>query len=264
SRRRERDGARDRDDVDDVGTARRLERRRERAEAPDGAQVVDAHELLEPLRLDRREARASRNPGVVDEQVDHGMPTGDPPRHLLDAVAAADAADLGPPLELLRELAKTVFAPCDEHAQPASRRERTRNRLADPARRAGDDRDASQRQTRTGRLAATRLPLASVVTAVRTCFPVAARRIRHAAENRPLAVVRATATRLPSAKKATDAMRLFDPAATSSGADAPETHWPARGESHVTAGPETTRSVTVLKTVFGIKVLPTVSRFFAS
>src|SRR5262249_31214958 len=54
---------------------------------PEGPQLFAAHELLEPLRLDRREARASRNPGVVDEQVDHGMPTGDPPRHLLDGVA---------------------------------------------------------------------------------------------------------------------------------------------------------------------------------
>src|SRR5205085_8622338 len=264
ARRRERDGTGDRDDVDDVGVARSLERGQERAQAPDGAEVVDADEPLEAVGVDRREARAARYAGVVDEEVDPGVPRANALRRLLDRAPLADVAALELTAQLAGERAEPFFAARDEHAEPVASCERTGDRLADPAGSAGDDRDASQRQMRTGRVAARRLPLASVATARRTCLPFVAPRIRHAAENRPLVPLRATAIRFPSAKNATEAMRLFDPATTSSGADVPATHWPARGASHVTAGPGTTRSVTVLKTVFGIRLLPIVSRFFAS
>ena len=53
ARRRERDGARDRDDVDDVRVARGLQAGQERAQAPDPAEVVDLRDALDQLRVDR-------------------------------------------------------------------------------------------------------------------------------------------------------------------------------------------------------------------
>src|SRR5205085_163702 len=70
ARGRKRDDARDRDDVHDVGTAGRLERRQEGAEAPDAPEVVRADELLEPLGLDVEEAAPAGDPGAAYEERD--------------------------------------------------------------------------------------------------------------------------------------------------------------------------------------------------
>src|SRR5207253_286882 len=126
------------------------------------------------------------------------------------------------------------------------------------------DRDAPYRQTRTARTADSRFPAASVATATMTWRPFVVFPIRHDAEKRPAVPRRLSATRCPSARKRTDVTRLLEPATTSSVAAFPVTHWFARGASHVSAGPATPRSVTVLNAVFGMMSFPIVSRFFDS
>src|SRR5439155_19188432 len=184
-------------------------------------------------------------------------------RHPLDGLAVADVAHLDLAADLACDCAQALLAARDEDAAPASPGERAGDRLPDPARGPGDDRDAGQWQMRTGRVADSCLPAASVATAMSTCRPFDAFPFRHVAENRPSVPRRLTATRRPSAKNRTDVTRLFEPATTSSAAVFPM-HWLARGASQVTAGPATACSVTVLKAVFGIRSLPIVSRFFAS
>jgi hypothetical protein len=86
-------------------------------------------------------------------------------------LAIADVADFVLAADLGGKRTQAIFAPGDENAVAATRRECAHDRGADPARRAGDDGDVRYRQTRTRRAAATRFPAASVATASSTCRP---------------------------------------------------------------------------------------------
>ena len=134
---REGDGARDRDDVDDVRA--RLEARLEGAHAPDAAEVVRPQHRLDALRLEREEVGAAGDARVVDEQVDPRVPLEDRRGRALDRRAVGDVAELELAAELRRERLEPLLPPRDEHAAPASPGELSRRRLADPARGAGDD-----------------------------------------------------------------------------------------------------------------------------
>ena len=92
ARRGERHGARDRDDVHDVRSARRrarLEAGQQAPRSPDAAEVVDAHHLLDEVEVDVEERPAGGHAGVVDEEVDRRVP-------LEDAVASASTAARSP------------------------------------------------------------------------------------------------------------------------------------------------------------------------
>ena len=67
-----RDRARDRDDVDDVGRRSRLERGQERPQAPDAAEIVRRASPPRSARRRPRGSRARRDARVVDEQVNAG------------------------------------------------------------------------------------------------------------------------------------------------------------------------------------------------
>ena len=141
--RRERHGAGDRDDIDDVRVARGLQAGQERAQAPDPAEVVDLRDPLDQLRVDVREPAAGRDARVVDEQVDRRVPLEDRRCRALDVLALGDVADLDVRaiVDLGRERAEPILAPRDEDAPPAAAAQLPREGFADPARRSGDHRD---------------------------------------------------------------------------------------------------------------------------
>ena len=133
------DGARDRDDVDDVRAG--LQRRFEGTDHPDAAEIVRPQHRLDPLGLEREEGAAARDAGVVDEQVDAGMPLQDRRGGAVDVGAVRDIADLVLAAQLGREPLEPVLPARDEHRPPAAPRQLASRRLADAAGRAGDDGD---------------------------------------------------------------------------------------------------------------------------
>ena len=142
----ERDRSGDRDDVDDVRRGRGLEPRQERAQAPDAAEVVGAHHLLDPVDVGRDEVAAARDARVVDEQL-HARDgaRAPPPATRSTASPVGDVADLGLAAELGRERLDPVAPAGEQDREPAVAREPPRERLADPRRGAGDHRDAAAR-----------------------------------------------------------------------------------------------------------------------
>ncbi len=87
------DGARNRDDVDDVRAGN--EPRQERAQHPNRAEVVRPRHVLDPAEVGVEEPSAGGNPGVVHEQVDPRMAFEHPRRDRgSTAVAVGDVAFL--------------------------------------------------------------------------------------------------------------------------------------------------------------------------
>ena len=95
--------------------------------------------------------------------------------HAFDGLAFADIADFVFTRNLVRHGGESLLVARDEDAMPALLREPPRDRGADPRAAAGDDR---YRQTRTTRVASTRLP-PICTTARRMCRPRFAPRLGH-------------------------------------------------------------------------------------
>ena len=164
----ERDGSRDRDDVDDVGASGSFKRGKQRPQAPDAAEIVRPQDFLDALRLDRREAASPRNARIVDEQVDRRVTSLHSFGQLFHRVAVTDIAalDLGVS-DLLRQRLQALRAAGDEYTTPVTCRESARDRGTDAARRTRYDCDARYLlQTRTPRVAERRFPCLSVASAL--------------------------------------------------------------------------------------------------
>ncbi len=118
----------------------------ERAGAPDRAEVVRPQHLLDPIGVEVHEVAATRDARVQDEEVDPAaVPLEHRRGHRLDLSAVADVAELVLAAERLGERLEPLLAARDEHAVPPGLRERPRGRLADAARRTGDDCDSARR-----------------------------------------------------------------------------------------------------------------------
>ena len=96
---------------------------RERAQAPDPAEVVHGGHALHELRVDVEEAPARRNPGVVDEQPDRRMPFEHARGDLVDLRAVGDVADLPLAADLARDPLELVGASREQRrsASPCAR-----------------------------------------------------------------------------------------------------------------------------------------------
>ena len=134
-----RNTARNRDDVDDMRGASPLERGKERSQAPDGPEVVDADDVLDPLRGELDEPSSSGDAGVVDEQADCGVASRDCGRHRGDGVPIGDVADLEVASELGGQRLDPLAPARDEDAAPPARGERPRSGRSDAARASRDD-----------------------------------------------------------------------------------------------------------------------------
>src|SRR5205807_10417752 len=167
-----------------------------------------------------------------------------------------DVADLVFGRELLRERAEPVLTTCQQYRMPAALRERAGDRLADPARRAGDDGDALYRQTLTTRVAESVRPPTSSAIASSTWRPGSTKLVLHEAEKTSDAPLRSTSICFPSARKRTDRTRLVELATTTRPAVFP-THVFAGGVTQVSAGPCTPVIDTALNFVFGRMSSPT-------
>ena len=175
------DRARHRGDVDDICGSAGLERRQERPQAPDRAEVVRPNELFDLLRLEVEEAASTRNARVVDEQADRRMPLAHGRRDPLDFDAVGDVAGLVLGSDLPGDFAQTLLAPREQNQPPAAPGERSRDRGSDPARAAGDDGDlCSYRQTLTLRRACAE-PRRETTTTRSLCGPRFAARVRQVA-----------------------------------------------------------------------------------
>ena len=137
----ERDRARDRHDVDDVGAARPLQPGQKRARAPDAAEVVDGEHALDEIEVGFHKGVPRRHAGVVDEQMDRGMPREHARGGRLDRRAVADVAQLDLAADLVCKRPQPLLTPRDEDAVPARAASCARGGLADPRRGARDDRD---------------------------------------------------------------------------------------------------------------------------
>ncbi len=100
---------------------------------------------LDPLRFGVEEARCAGDARVVDEQPDLRMASHDGRRHALYRLAIADVAHLVLGAELLGHTGEALGAARDEHAVPAAALQPSRQRGADAARAAGDDRHPHRR-----------------------------------------------------------------------------------------------------------------------
>ena len=139
--RRPGDDARDRDDVDDVRRCRGAQPRQEGPEDPDAAEVVDADQPLDHLGIAVEEARTSRDPGVVDQQVDPRVPLEHSCGDGLDGGAVGDVARLSLAAQLLRERLESIGAAREQDAEVAPRREQAGDLDADARGGARDNRD---------------------------------------------------------------------------------------------------------------------------
>jgi hypothetical protein len=99
--------------------------------------------------------------------------------HPPDRLAIAHVAHLALTADLLRDRAQPVLAPPHHHACPVALAELAGDRLADPARPAGDDR---YRHTRTTREVRAARPRAGIATARSLWRPFRAERERHMVE----------------------------------------------------------------------------------
>ena len=148
SRGREGRGARHRDEVHDVRAARLgrgAQAGHEGTRAPDAAEVVHLDNPADEVEVDREERAACGDPGVVHEQVHRGVPVEDPRREGVHLVAVGDVAKLDLAADLRRERAQPVLPAGDEDAPPPAPCEQPRDRLSDPRRGAGHDRDPPRR-----------------------------------------------------------------------------------------------------------------------
>jgi hypothetical protein len=89
-----REHPRDGGNVDDVRGPRGLEQRKERAHAPDAAEVDRVDDLLDLLGVEVEEAPSPGEACVVDEKLHSRMPFSDPGRDIVDLRAVGDVADL--------------------------------------------------------------------------------------------------------------------------------------------------------------------------
>jgi hypothetical protein len=103
---------------------------------------------FDEVEVDGEEGTAGGHSGVVDEQVDRRVALEDPRGHRIDGLAVGDVAHLHLAVDLVGERAEPVLAARDEDAPPALLRQKPRRCLADPRRRAGDDRDPDGRGVR--------------------------------------------------------------------------------------------------------------------
>ena len=127
------------------------------------------------------------------------MAADDPCGHRVDRLAVADVARLVLGAELRGDARQPLRASRNEDALPAARRQQPRERGADAARTAGDDRDPQRQQTRTRRRASASRPAVSETIAVSSCGPFFAPPVRQIARKIPSSdfLTRATC-RLPS------------------------------------------------------------------
>ena len=135
------DRPRDGGDVHDVRRRPCLERREEGPKAPDRAEIIDADEPFDLLRLGVEKAAATRNARVVDEQSDRRVALANGRGDALDLRAVGDVAELILGSDLAGDLAEPLFVAGEQHQPPTAGRQCARDRGADPARAAGDDRD---------------------------------------------------------------------------------------------------------------------------
>ena len=139
--RRPGDDTRDRDDVDDVSRCHGAQPRQEGPEDPDAAEVVDPDQPLDHLGIAVEEARASRDPGVVDQQIDPRVPLEHTRGDRLDGGTVGDVAWLGLAAQLLRERLESIGAAREQDAEVAPRREQAGDLDADARGGARDDSD---------------------------------------------------------------------------------------------------------------------------
>ena len=100
-----------------------LEPGQERAQAPDAAEVVRPHHVLDRGSPSRKLVRAG-NAGVVHEQVNARMALEDARGHALDRLPVGDVAHLVLAADLLGERPQPILASGEQHAVPAAARER--------------------------------------------------------------------------------------------------------------------------------------------
>ena len=109
----------------------------------------------------------------------------DPGGHCVDRLAVADVACLVLGAQLTGDARQPLGASRDEDALPAACRQQPRERGADAARAACDDRDRQRQQTRTRRRASASRPAVSETTAVSSCGPFLAPPVRQIARKIP-------------------------------------------------------------------------------
>src|SRR3990172_11185036 len=102
------------------------------APAPDGAEVVDPHDLLDPLGHELEEACAAGDAGVVHEQVDGRMALGDGGGDALHVGALGDVAGLRLRADLGGEPLEPLPPAGEEDAAPAAPRKPARERGPHP------------------------------------------------------------------------------------------------------------------------------------
>ena len=123
--------------------SRRPQSRLERAQAPDAPEVVHRQHLLDALGIDVEVAPAGRDPGVVHEERDGGMPLEDPRRDRVHRLAIGHVADLPLRAELPRHGRQAVLPPREQDRAPPPPRQLARRHLADPRGRPRHDRYTS-------------------------------------------------------------------------------------------------------------------------
>ena len=134
----------------------------------------------------------------------------------LDVFTSPDIAELVLARKFFRECAQPLLAAGEQHHVPVLSGECAGDRLADSARRPGDDRYAivCYRQTLTWRLAANVRPPASVATARNSCLPGEATRVVQEPKKRSDVPFRSMSACFPSTRKRTDRTRLVELATT--------------------------------------------------
>ena len=161
------------------------------------------------------------------------------------SLPVGDVAELVLAAELGRQRLEPLLPPRNQHAVPAPPRELARGRLADAARRAGDDGHPHAArlyvQTRTTRCASALRPFASVTIARSVCLPL--RRSAALPDRRVdarAAPRRSVAIGLRPSKNRTERSAAVEDASTRSGVCAARALVAPRASSHVIVGPFTT------------------------
>ena len=115
-----REHPRDGGNVDDVRGPSGFEQRKERAHAPDAAEVDGVDDLLDLLGIELEEAAAPGEACVVDEKSYSRMPFSDPGRNVVDLRAVGDVTDLRLSAELGRDPLELRLSAGQEDAVPAA------------------------------------------------------------------------------------------------------------------------------------------------
>ena len=181
-----RHGAGHGDDVHDVRRPRRLERRQEGAQAPDPAEVVDADDVLDPLRLRVEEACAARDARVVHEQADPRMAGDDPRRPSRSTASRSPTSHVScsAPSSSATRASRSAPRATSTHCQPravSSLASAAPMPLEPPVTTA----TAQRQQTRTRRRASASRPAVSETMAVSSCGPFLAPPVRQIARKIP-------------------------------------------------------------------------------